>query len=151
MRSPGLRWSLLRWLRRRQWFVLETADEALLCSLRSSWGFFRSWEIVDAEHRLVCTYSGNFIFDNRGRIEAVIDKDGFRGGWKFLSRDGCELGTVYRTPEATELLFTEMIRNAPFAKMGLLGATLAATDSRIVNHSKQVLQPTVEGGTRFLC
>ncbi len=143
VRSRSSRWSLFGWLRRRHWFVLETEDEALLCSLHSTWGVFRSWDILDAEDRLVCTYSGDYLFDSKGNVGVALEKVGVPGGWTFLGKGGTKLGSVNRTPLGTELVFTPLVRNDPYAKMGLLGATLAATESRIVTRPEEVLANSV--------
>jgi hypothetical protein len=116
---------LLPWLARRVWEVLETEDESLLLSLYGPWGLFKPWEVRDAEDRLVCTVSGGLVLDSAGQLRARPGAAAEPPRRCFVSADGEELACFRPVAAGIELAFTPLVQEDPYAKMALLGATLA--------------------------
>lgn len=127
---PG--WFLVRWLTRQTWDVLETEDESLLLSVVCPWGWVQPWEVYDAEDRLVCSIHKGEIFDSSGQLRARLvrySQTEFEheetGKQQFISADKVELAWLQTVPDGIELIYTDIVRDDPFAKMALLGAALA--------------------------
>jgi hypothetical protein len=121
--DPGPRW--LRWLLPVVLEAYETEDASLLCTLRGpTWGR-RGWEVCDSEGRRVGVLVRAVLLDTDGRRQAVLQRTA-AGGGRFLSPGGLELAAFAPGERGTVLAFTPAVEGQPFARMALLGATLAA-------------------------
>jgi hypothetical protein len=122
--APGTRW--LRWLRPAVLEVYETEDASLLCTLRGPSLGRRVWEVQDAEGRRVATLSQAVVRDAEGRQQATLRKSA-RGG-TFFTPSGLELAAFTPSERGVVLTFAGALEGNPFARMALLGATLAASE-----------------------
>lgn len=117
------RW--LRWLARAVVVAHELPDLSLVFLLRRSWGWPGSWEVLDAEERLVGTVRGHALLDGLGHLLAVIEQPNGEGRGRILAVQGRELGDYRREGEGTRLTFAAEMEGNPFAKMMVLGAVVA--------------------------
>jgi len=122
--APGTRW--LSWLRPAVLEVYETEDASLLCTLRGPSLGRRAWEVQDAEGRHVATLSQAVVRDAEGRQQATLHRSA-RGG-TFFTPTGLELAAFTPSERGTVLTFTAALEGNPFARMALLGATLAVSE-----------------------
>jgi hypothetical protein len=122
--TPGSRW--LRWLWPAVLEVYETEDASLLCVLRRPSWARRVWEVQDSEGRRVATLLQAAVLDAEGRRQATLQRSA--GGGKFLNPSGLELAAFFPSERGTVLSFAPALEGNPFARMALLGATLAASE-----------------------
>src|SRR5690242_16093173 len=91
---------------RKRWWsgttlrVHETEDASLLFSLYRPWGILRSWQVYDAEERLIGTFNGNYLFDGMGYLLACLHEDE-AGAGTFVTRPGVELGSCSSRADGT--------------------------------------------------
>src|SRR5262249_41097220 len=116
-RRPSTRWRWLRWLERPVWEVYETEDASLLMSLRGPGIWTRTWEVFDAEPRLVGTLRGTALLDGYGGRLAVAQRSHERGAGRFVNPHGLELASFSRHDRDTLLTFHPALEGDPFAKM----------------------------------
>jgi hypothetical protein len=121
-RAPRPRW--LRWLTATVLELYETEDASLLCVLRGPSWARRSWEVEDSEGRHVASVLREVVLDAEGARQAVLRR--FAGGGTFCNPSGLELASFASSPRGTVLTFTPAVEGQPFARMALLGATVAA-------------------------
>jgi hypothetical protein len=124
-RPPGPSW--LRWLGRLALEIHESDDESLLFTLYQHWFFRGAWEVRDAEEQAIGRMKRNRVLDRFGRQLASIAPAA--GGHTFLSSDGVELGGLAAAADGHRLSFAAEIGTNPFARMLLLGCSLALTNS----------------------
>jgi hypothetical protein len=124
VRAP--RW--LRWLARRTLTVHEMPDASLVFALQRSWGWPGSWQVLDADERVVGTLRGHALLDGLGHLLAVIEPADPGGRGRLLAVQGRELGAFAREGEATRITFAAEVEGNPFAKMMLFGAVLVRLD-----------------------
>jgi hypothetical protein len=116
------RW--FRWLSRQSIEVLEAPDESLVFTLRRGPGWLASWQLLDAEERIVGTLRGRAVFDGFGYLLAVIEAPDHAGVGRFLSASGRILGSFEMQHDDTTVIFSQELEGNPFARMLLLGAVL---------------------------
>jgi hypothetical protein len=121
--EAGPRW--LRWLLPVVVEAYETEDASLLCSVRGPMLGRRGWEVCDSEGRRVGVLLRTTLLDADGRRQAVLHRTA-AGGGRFLSPAGLELAAFAPGERGTVLTFTPAVEGHPFARMALLGATVAA-------------------------
>jgi hypothetical protein len=119
--APGPRW--LRWLAPVVFEVYETEDASLLCTVRAPSWSRRAWEVQDSEGRRVASVVRAVVLDAEGARQAVLR--GSPDGGIFCNPSGLELASFARTAAGTTLRFAPAVEGHPFARMALLGATLA--------------------------
>jgi hypothetical protein len=122
--APGSRW--LRWLRPAVLEVYETEDDSLLCTLRGPALGRRAWEVLDAEGRRVATLFQEAVLDAEGRRQAALQRSAHGG--TFFNPAGLELAAFAPGERGTVLTFAAALEGNPFARMALLGATLAVSE-----------------------
>jgi hypothetical protein len=128
--APGLALGMAReaapsrglwaWLGARTWQICETEDAALVFSMRRGW--WRGWEVFDAEETLVGTIYPQRLLDEQARTLCSIQRAPGRG--RFLSPAGEELGAWIERGPATQLAFAAGPGDNPFVRMLLLAAVL---------------------------
>jgi hypothetical protein len=121
----GSRPAWLRWTSRPVWEILEAPDESLLMTLHGSWMWQRSWEVYDAEPRLVGTLRGGRIFNHDDRPWAELRPHPERSAGRFVSAQGLELASFHWDAQGTLLAFQPLLEGDPFAKMLVLAATIS--------------------------
>jgi hypothetical protein len=122
--APGTLW--LRWLRPAVLEVYETEDASLVCTLRGPSLGRRTWEVRDSEGRRVATLFQAVVRDAEGRRQATLQRSA-RGG-TFYNQAGLALAAFTPCERGTVLTFAAALEGNPFARMALLGATLAASE-----------------------
>jgi hypothetical protein len=121
--DSGSRW--LRWLRPVLLEVYETEDASLVCTFRGPSWARRGWEVCDSDGRRVGMLLRTSLFDGEGYRQAIVQRTA-GGGGRFVAPDGLELAAFAPGAQGTMLTFTPAVEGRPFARMALLGATLAA-------------------------
>jgi hypothetical protein len=128
-RPPALP-AWLSWLGRPALEIHEDEDASLLCIQYGPRFYVRGWEVYDAEEHLVGTLRGNAVRDRLDRTLAAVEYARNGTGHRFTSPDGYELGTLTPAGAGVRLTFAPLLGGDPFAKMVLLAAALALTNSR---------------------
>jgi hypothetical protein len=113
----------MHWFERSVHEVLEGEDESLLFTLRGPVGFWKPWQIDDAEENRVASISGKMIFDQQAQFQAYLESNA-DGDGLLLDRNRMELGRIRKNEEGTLLVFHPITDNDPFLRMALLGAAL---------------------------
>jgi hypothetical protein len=126
LRKAGLAWPFLRWLTGYTLQVYETEDASLLCTLTRCWSPAWCWDVHDAEARRVAVVYRGLVLDGAGYRLARIVAGNDEG--RFLSPQGVELGTFHLAGGEASLTFAPVLEREPFARMALLGTTLALGD-----------------------
>jgi hypothetical protein len=103
-------------------------DASLVFALQRSWGWPGSWQVLDADERVVGTLRGHALLDGLGHLLAVIESPDPSGRGRLLALQGRELGAIAREWEATRVTISAEVEGNPFAKMMLLGAVLVRLD-----------------------
>ena len=104
--------------------VYEVEDDPLLFSIKGLWSWPRAWEIRDADDAPVGRLQRGTIVSWRSPIPEIFIATQ-ENGLLFLSSQGSQLGTLVDEKERCTLSFSEALSEDPFAKMLLLGGTLA--------------------------
>jgi hypothetical protein len=126
LRRAGLALPLLRWLTGYTLAVFETEDASLLCTLTRCWSPAWCWDVQDADGRRVAVVYRRLLLDGAGyRLARIVPAD---PAGNFLSPQGIELGTFRLAGGEAYLTFAPVLEREPFARMALLGATLALGD-----------------------
>jgi hypothetical protein len=128
-RRQSLRWPLLRWLARRILEVYETEDASLLLILRGPPLWSRSWEVLDADERHVGMIRGGALWDRYQDFLAQVELGPDGAAARFVSPAGLELASYRAGSDGVLLQFNPALEGDPFAKMIVLGATLARTEN----------------------
>lgn len=118
-----------RWARPRSWWqrgplleVREQQDSPLLFTVQRSWFPERSFQVRDAEGRVVGSVIGLYVKDRRGQRVARLCPEGDGGVFKNgLNR---ELASWSIKTAGRELRFRDEVWTEPFIKMLLLAAVL---------------------------
>jgi hypothetical protein len=124
---PGTTLTWLRWLIGPILEVVETEDESLLFTLRRVRGWRASWEVRDADGRLIGSVSPDEAWDPIGRRVARLQAASEGSTRRWLMPEGHDLGTVTSAAEGTLVSFGPFLDGNPFAKMLLLATTLPST------------------------
>lgn len=116
---------LLRLLTRRQITVFEYEDEPLLFTMQRHRGWSSTWEVKDADQRLVGQVQNGFILDRVRRRVAWIHPETNGSSWVFVDSAQEELALLESSSEGWRLTFTQEALTNPFHRMLLLASALA--------------------------
>jgi hypothetical protein len=120
----------LCWFHRPVFEVVETEDDSLLCVLHGpvrNWFWPSSWELYDAEEMFVCGFRHTEVFDGTGRVRLRLVRLG-ADEFHFVGPDRRVLGKATITGTEVQVLFTEAVENDPYARMAILGTTIAVLE-----------------------
>lgn len=118
--DPGS--SLLRWLSRPKWEILETEDDSLLMTVVCPRWLGRVWEVFDADDNLVCTLTRKEIYDSWGYHRATLTVTGDQ--FVVRRRDQEVMGRISLESNGVSIHFTTAIADDPYSKMAVLAAAL---------------------------
>lgn len=111
---------LASWFGRRHITLYETEDASLVMTLRR--GFWRVWEVFDAEERPVGTVYRNALLTSSGQ-QIASPRQGKEGAFTNTMRQ--EIARFLRRSGCLELTFPETPHSSPFLRMVLLAAILS--------------------------
>lgn len=125
------RWAVLRaWLAWRALDVYETEDASLLFTLFGPRPFLGGWEVQDADSHFVGTLRGCVVLDRFSRTMATVSRTAEGAGLQFLPPSGHAPSLLVPSNGGSRLTFGPDVVGDPFARMLLLAAALALTDSQ---------------------
>lgn len=119
-----------RWWHRPIYEVVESEDDSLLCVLHGpvqNWFWPSCWELYDAEDLFVCGFRRTEVFDGTGRVRLHLVRLG-ADEFHLVGPDRRVLAKVAHTGTGVQILFTEAVENDPYAKMAVLGTTIAVLE-----------------------
>ena len=117
---------LFHYLGRRRIHVFESEDQSLLMTLCKPWGFSTTWEVLDAEQRLVGRLYRDTVYDGYGAILARMTQDSDGAAWQWHGADGAVLATWRDLPgQGCYFRFEAALDPNPFVRMATLAGVLA--------------------------
>jgi hypothetical protein len=111
------------WLTRPTWEIYETPDASMLLTLKRPWLWWRFWEVLEADQRLVGMIYHQDLLDGSGHRLAVIQQTPGEAHGRFVAAAKQELGAFTRQADGGLLLAFDPAVD-PFTRMTLLGAAL---------------------------
>ena len=117
--SPARWWP---WPVAAQHVAYESLDISLLFTIRQSGWIRRHTVVLDADAVPVASIRGQYVLGRGDRFVAYRRPESH----VFLGRDSSEVACWRPDGGGTLIDFAECLREEPFAKMGILGAVLAA-------------------------
>jgi hypothetical protein len=94
-----------------------------LCTIARRWNWFRTWELRDADSRVVGTIASSNLRSSMGKPWILVNRMN-TGDTVFCDGQGRALATLKRLGEKRLLSFKKDLTADPFVRMLLLGAAL---------------------------
>ena len=133
-------WTWLSWLLPPVLAVHENDDAPLLFTVHRRWRWLSSWEVRDADGRVVGTVCGPLLRDRLGRRLALCEREESDNSVRVRDDTGCHLMSLTTLPHERRLTFALAVEKDPFLKMLLLAAALLL-DPHLLRHMTDPTTP----------
>lgn len=126
---------------RRGLEVFETEDASLVFRIYQPWLLSWTWDVFEAEDRHIGIVYRGMLFDADAARFGVLTLSNAGDQGRFKGSGGADLAGFQLRDDELHLSFHPAVDNQPFARMVLLGATLALADRLTLGRKRLVVAP----------